>query len=70
MHLDDPQRSVASVPCQAGLYHADIVSIMQHVFVLLDEKRRIDLLRLIAEDLKIRGRYEDRAEWSEQCMAI
>ena len=69
MHLGDPQRSVASVTCQAGLYHADIISIMQHVFVLLREKWRIDPLERIAKELRIRGRYEDRAEWNEQCMA-
>ena len=55
--------------CQASLYHADIVSIMQHVFVLLDEKWGVDLLRPIVKDLKIRERYKDRAEWNEQCMA-
>lgn len=53
----------------SNMYHADIVSLMRHVFVLLDEKWRIDLLEHIAEELGIRGRYEDRAEWSEQCMA-
>ena len=42
---------------------------MQHVFVLLREKWRIDPLERIAKELRIRGRYEDRAEWNEQCMA-
>ena len=52
-----------------NLYHTDIVSIMRHVFVLLDEKWRIVLIKRISDELKARGRYEDRAEWSEQCMA-
>ena len=52
-----------------NVYNADIVSIMRHVFMLLDEKWRIDLLKLVADELETRGRYEDRAEWSEQCVA-
>lgn len=52
-----------------NMYSTDIVSIMQHVFMLLDEKWRVDLLQRIAKELELRGRYEDRMEWSEQCVA-
>ena len=52
-----------------NLYHVDMVSFMEHVFVLLDEKWRIELLKRTAEELDLRGRFEDRVEWNEQCMA-
>ncbi len=52
-----------------NLYHANIPSLLGHIFVLLDECWRIALLRRVAEELQRRGRYEDRAEWGEQCMS-
>jgi len=52
-----------------NLYHTDIVSMMRHAFMLLDESHRIRMLREVASELQGRGRYDDRADWGRRCMS-